>query len=195
MRHLARTWSSILTRMPRTVASSLSSCASSLPSRWMSKFCSRVPYVYLFIVFVNSSLSHLDYITHMPEVEKSIYYLTGKSLTAVCNSPSLGKVLKKKGFKVLIIDPTVPTTTFSQVSFGPKHWSKSLANFFLVRNPPKECGTCSQKFCILIWNMFPRCSLLWGRIFLKIHIQRLALQQIHWLDKIHNATLCQISHN
>jgi len=77
--------------------------------------------------------------------------------------------------------------------FGPKYWSKSLANFFLVRNPPKECATHSQNFCILIWNMFPWCSLLWGRIFLKIHIQRLALQQIYWLDKIHNATLCQIS--
>jgi molecular chaperone HtpG len=40
----------------------------------------------------------------MPKVQKSIYYLTSKSLAAIHNSPFL-KALNKQGFKVLLVDP------------------------------------------------------------------------------------------
>jgi len=90
--------------MPKTAASLLSPFGSTRQNRQMSRPASRVSSAGLIATSARLTPS-ADHIARLPEIQKSIYGGTGKSLASVSDSPS-PKVFSEKGFEtLLLVDP------------------------------------------------------------------------------------------
>jgi len=62
----------------------------------------------------DEAISLKDYVSRMKEGQKSIYYITGDSKSAILNSPFIEK-LKKKGIEVLLMTEPIDEYSIQQV--------------------------------------------------------------------------------
>src|SRR5258707_13090059 len=96
--------------------------------------------------------SDVDYTTHMTEHQKTIYYLTGESLATTKDWPFI-EVLKKKGFKVLLLVNPIDEYAISQLKeFDGKKLVcilKEGLELEETENKKKECEAEAAKFAEL----------------------------------------------